>query len=52
MHQAADIQVGANQAGPLSLTFVDKNLRQEEQNLNFDLGIQHNLGEMGPVPEI
>ncbi len=44
MHQTSGIQVGANQAEPLLLTFVDGNLREAEQNLNFDLGAKHYWG--------
>ncbi len=32
------MHVGVNQAEPLSLTFVGRNLREAEQNLDFDLG--------------
>ncbi len=41
MHQTRGIQVEANQAELLSLTFVDRNLREAEYNLNYDLGALH-----------
>ncbi len=44
VHQTGGIQVGANQAEPISLTFVDGNLREAEYNSNFDFGAQHYRG--------
>ncbi len=35
VHQTGGLHVGANQAEPFSLTFVDGNLREAESNFNF-----------------
>ncbi len=49
VHQTNGIQVVANQAEPLSLTFVDGNLRGAKYNLNFDLGAQHYWGRWNRI---